>query len=102
MYAYIYIYIYIYICIYIYRYISACGEGRLESGRKYLISSCFRKVDVRLPGKENSNAHGARPVHLISEVWGLGVGVQLFVLFWGLEITVEYSGFGVWGLGFGA
>ena len=24
-----------------------------------------RKVDVRLPGKENSNSHGARPVHLI-------------------------------------
>ena len=24
-----------------------------------------RKVDVRLPGKWNSNSHGARPVHLI-------------------------------------
>ena len=24
-----------------------------------------RKVDVRLPGKGNSNCHGARPVHLI-------------------------------------
>jgi len=24
-----------------------------------------RKVDVRLHGKENSNSHGARPVHLI-------------------------------------
>jgi hypothetical protein len=24
-----------------------------------------RKVDVRLPGKENSNPHGARPVKLI-------------------------------------
>ena len=23
-----------------------------------------RKVDVRLPGKGNSNSHGARPVHL--------------------------------------
>jgi len=23
------------------------------------------KVDVRLPGKGNSNTHGARPVHLI-------------------------------------
>ena len=22
-----------------------------------------RKVDIRLPGKENSNSHGARPVH---------------------------------------
>ena len=28
-------------------------------------SACFRKVDVRLPGKANSNSHGARPVHLI-------------------------------------
>ena len=25
-----------------------------------------RKVDVRLPGKGNSNDHGARPVHLIT------------------------------------
>jgi len=25
----------------------------------------FRKVDVRPPGKGNSNSHGARPVHLI-------------------------------------
>jgi len=24
-----------------------------------------RKIDVRLPGKGNSNSHGARPVHLI-------------------------------------
>ena len=24
-----------------------------------------RKVDIRLPGKGNSNCHGARPVHLI-------------------------------------
>jgi len=24
-----------------------------------------RKVDARLPGKRNSNFHGARPVHLI-------------------------------------
>ena len=24
-----------------------------------------KKVDVRLPGKGNSNSHGARPVHLI-------------------------------------
>jgi len=24
-----------------------------------------RKVDTRLPGKGNSNSHGARPVHLI-------------------------------------
>jgi len=24
-----------------------------------------RKVDKRLPGKEKSNSHGARPVHII-------------------------------------
>ena len=30
------------------------GEGR-----------CYRKVDVRLSGKGNSNSHGAWPVHLI-------------------------------------
>ena len=27
-----------------------------------------RKVDIRLPGKGNSNSHGARPVHLIITV----------------------------------
>ena len=27
--------------------------------------STSRKVDIRLPGKGNSNSHGARPVHLI-------------------------------------
>jgi len=27
-----------------------------------------RKVDVRLPGKGDSNSHGARPVHLIIKV----------------------------------
>ena len=29
------------------------------------VSEGPRKVDVRLPGKGNSNSHGARPVHLI-------------------------------------
>ena len=30
------------------------------------VGSCtVSKVDVRLPGKENSNSHGARPVHLV-------------------------------------
>jgi hypothetical protein len=28
----------------------------------------FRKVDVRLPGKGNSNSHGARPVHRIISI----------------------------------
>ena len=30
-----------------------------------LLPHLLRKVDVRLPGKENSNSHGARPVHQI-------------------------------------
>ena len=29
------------------------------------MSPLYRKVDVRLPGKGNSNSHGARPVDLI-------------------------------------
>jgi len=29
------------------------------------VAGRARKVDVRLPGKGNSNSHGARPVHLI-------------------------------------
>jgi len=29
------------------------------------VRHLFRKVDVRLPEKGNSNSHGARPVHLI-------------------------------------
>ena len=32
------------------------------------MSLRHRKVDVRLPGKGNSNSHGARPVHLIITV----------------------------------
>ena len=29
------------------------------------VSTGARKVNVRLPGKGNSNSHGGRPVHLI-------------------------------------
>jgi len=29
------------------------------------FSDITRKVDVRLPGKRNSNSHGARPIRLI-------------------------------------
>ena len=32
------------------------GQGGLDLG--------FGKVDIRLPGKENSNSRGARPVYL--------------------------------------
>ena len=58
-------------------YIGGCDqeEGMLERpcarhGRSQLVQHLrrhlpIRKVDVRLPGKGNSNSHGARPVHLI-------------------------------------
>ena len=38
--------------------------GRACLNRFKLLPSP-RKVDVRLPGKESSNSHGTRPVHLI-------------------------------------
>jgi len=48
---------------------SAWGE-RVEfsrtSGRG--ASKTIRNVDVRLPGKGNSNSHGERPVHIIITV----------------------------------
>jgi len=37
--------------------------GRDSAMRKGVRA--YRKVDVRLPGKNNSNSHGARPVHLV-------------------------------------
>ena len=43
-------------------------EGWRTAGslsRRLGMVTWFRKVDVRLPGKGNSNSHGARPVHLI-------------------------------------
>jgi len=33
----------------------------IETGEK--VVSPTRKVDIRLPGKGNSNSHGARPVY---------------------------------------
>ena len=36
-----------------------------DSNRGYQHETVTRKVDVRLPGKGNSNSHGTRPVHLI-------------------------------------
>jgi len=41
----------------------SCERGAHVKKKK--ISETHRKVDVRLPGKGNSNSHGARPVHLI-------------------------------------
>ena len=40
-----------------------CGESM--SRRREKIPPSLRKEDVRLPGKGNSNSHGARPVRLI-------------------------------------
>ena len=42
------------------------GEGSTSFGKSSSAIMCpAQKVDVRLPGKWNSNSHGARPVHLI-------------------------------------
>ena len=58
-------------------------KSRPESGLDCLICAIFarqrsaaeppilaghRKVDIRLPGKGNSNSHGARPVHQIISI----------------------------------
>ena len=41
------------------------------------VRDLFMKVDVRLPGKGNSNSHGARPVHptitMIKWIWAVGI-----------------------------
>jgi len=37
----------------------------IDKGLSLQKVSLTRKVDGRIPGKENSNSHGARPVHLI-------------------------------------
>ena len=91
MYIYMYIYIYVYIYIYTNTYIhiyhtltptsqvvltdgskeTSVKAGSAERTESQLLSpqvvpaSLPRKVDVRLPGKGNSNSHGARPVHPI-------------------------------------
>jgi len=37
----------------------------VEVRPRCIHQNLLRKVDVRLPGKGDSNSHGARPVHLI-------------------------------------
>ena len=49
-----------------------CQLGKCEGGgvtlpREVINRGSNRKVDIRLPGKGNSNSHGARPVHQI--IW---------------------------------
>ena len=48
-----------------------------------------RKVDVRLPGKGNSNSHGARPVHLI-------ITIIKWIQTSRLSITTSHSLTGGW------
>jgi len=40
------------------------AEGRWLRAEQRVNMSSIRKVDIRLPGKGNSNSHGARPVYL--------------------------------------
>ena len=40
-------------------------QGWSSRSPLFRVQSLVRNVDVRLPGKWNSNSHGARPVHLI-------------------------------------
>ena len=42
---------------------SSAGERGAREGEEYGAGAA-RKVDVGLPGKGNSNSHGARPVHV--------------------------------------
>ena len=44
---------------------SVRGEYSLSAVMSVKVKTPHRRVDVRLPGKGNSNSHGARPVHLI-------------------------------------
>jgi len=43
----------------------AAGEDAEGAPIPLRVQVRLRKVDIRLPGKGNSNSHGARPVHLI-------------------------------------
>jgi len=40
-----------------------CGVNRPATRRPSQLPAPDRKVDIRLPGKEKSNSHGARPVY---------------------------------------
>ena len=41
------------------------GLVLLVAEQPHVATASCRKVDIRLPGRGNSNSHGARPVHLI-------------------------------------
>ena len=72
------------------------GEERLGEG---LVNEniCTRKVDVRLPGKGNSNSHGARPVHPIIMMikWTSRLSIKNDLLEDGLEEGEERLGEGL-------
>ena len=60
--------------------VKACGL-RLEAlVFQELLENLTRKVDVRLPGKDHSNSHGAWPVHLIimtiKWIWTSGLAIK--------------------------
>ena len=64
-YTYLYVYIHIHICIKPSR-----GQVRHQARQRHTLNtlkvlSRTQCEDVRLPGKETSNSHGAGPVHLI-------------------------------------
>ena len=48
-------------------FLCALSRTSLFSLPKFLslLRTLNQKVDIRLPGKENSNSHGVRPVHQI-------------------------------------
>ena len=51
--------------------------GRPGTARTFRASPAVRKVDIRLPGKGNSNSHGARPVYFTEMCSGSEEGSYL-------------------------
>jgi hypothetical protein len=79
--------------------VSRLGVGAPGASRApaYLGGSVQgRKVDIKLPGKGNSDNHGARPVHkiisMIKWIRTSRLSIENLISLWG-------SGFMVWGLG---
>ena len=61
------------------------GEGAgSDRGVWCVTRKVKRKIDVRLPGRRNSDSHGARPVHLI-------VSMKKWIRTSGLSIIKELS-----------
>jgi len=87
-------------------------RGQRRAAPRPRVAAPTRKVDVRLPGKGNSNSHGARPVHLIITMikWiptsrlpiknSLSAAPAFRVRGWELAFRVSGLGFRVHGSGF--